>query len=239
MKLEICIDRIESALAARAGGADRIEVCGALAVGGVTPSYGLIEQCVSLRGVEVMVMIRPHAGEFSYEPEEISTMLRDIRIAKAIGVHGVVLGVLQKDGRVDHEVCLRLIDAARPLSVTFHRAFDLTPDPLEALDAVLTLGADRLLTSGQAPSAREGTKLIRKLVQRAGTGLTVMAAAGICPQDVGPLARATGVREIHASASEAAPEDTPRSWGIVQATRLTKLESVAALVRSILELKLT
>src|SRR6188768_3830265 len=109
MKLEVCIDQIESALAAKAGGADRLEVCGALGVDGITPSYGLVEQCVELGGVEVMMMIRPHAGGFCYGKNEIDTMLRDIRRAKRLGVTGVVLGALRKDSRIDRELCMRLI----------------------------------------------------------------------------------------------------------------------------------
>ena len=183
MKLEVCIDRVESAVAARDGGADRIEVCGALNVGGITPSYGLTEKCASLRGIEVMMMIRPHGGGFNYRKDEIGTMMRDIQVAKEIGVHGVVLGALRTDGHVDSEVCQRLIDSARPLSITFHRAFDLTPDPMEALDVLLKLGVDRLLTSGLASIATKGVRVIRELVQRAGSDLSVMAGSGIRSQD--------------------------------------------------------
>ncbi len=238
MKLEVCIDRIKSALAARDGGAGRIEVCSALTVGGVTPSYGLVEQCIALRGVEVMVMIRPHAGGFKYGPDEVGTMLRDIQFAKERGAQGVVLGALHPDGRVDREICLRLIEAARPLSITFHRAFDLTPDPLEALDALLELGVDRLLTSGQAPRATDGLQLIRELVHRAGPDFFVMAGAGIRPQDVAALVHATGVQEIHASASEEASDVTSNRMGVIQATRVTKKENVLAMVRAIQELDL-
>src|SRR5690349_7907523 len=113
MKLEVCIDRIESAVAAKAGGADRVEVCGALAVDGITPSYGLVEQCVELGGVEVMMMIRPHTGGFCYEKNDVDTMLRDIRVAKQLGVSGVVVGALREDGQIDRGLCQRLIEAAR------------------------------------------------------------------------------------------------------------------------------
>lgn len=239
MKLEVCIDRLESALAARDGGADRIEVCGALSVGGTTPSYGLTEDCASLGGLEVMMMIRPHAGGFSYGKDELGTMMRDIQVAKKLGVHGVVLGALRADGHVDSEVCQRLIDSARPLSITFHRAFDLTPDPIEALDVLLNLGVDRLLTSGHASTAMKGVKVIRELVQRAGTGLSVMAGAGIHAQDIAALVRATGVREIHASASDDVPAVSPSDIGVIQATRLTSKDKVIAMVRTIQELEMT
>jgi copper homeostasis protein len=239
MKLEICVDCVESALAAKDGGADRIEVCGALAVGGVTPSYGLIEECASLGGIEVMMMIRPHAGGFNYSKDELGAMVRDIQVAKDLGVQGVVFGALRKDGRVNRDVCLRLIEAARPLSVTFHRAFDLTPEPLEALDALLEMGVHRLLTSGQAPRATDGLQLIRELVRRAGTNLSVMAGAGILPQDVATVARATGVREIHASASEDVPAVASNNLGVIQSTRMTTKKSVFAMVRAIHELEIS
>lgn len=230
MKLEVCIDHIQSGLAAKAGGADRLEVCGALAVDGITPSYGLVEQCVELGGVDVMMMIRPHAGSFCYKKNDVDTMLRDIRVAKQLGVTGVVLGVLREDGRIDCELCRRLIEAARPLAVTFHRAFDLTPDPFEALDGLLELGVDRLLTSGQAATAREGAKLIRALVERAAGELSVMAGAGIRVNDIATLVRATGVREIHASASEVTTEGVQNALGIVRETRVTSQKVVCAIV---------
>jgi copper homeostasis protein len=233
MILEVCIDLIESALAAMRGGADRIEVCGALSVGGITPSYGLVEQCVAIGGIEVMMMIRPHAGGFCYEPDEVSIMLRDIHVAQTLGAHGIVIGALQKDGRVDRELCQRLIDSARPLSVTYHRAFDLTPDPLEALDSLLELGVNRLLTSGQAECAMQGSDLIRELVGRAGNGLAVMAGAGIRPQDVATLIRTTGVREIHTSARESVADDNSRMAEFVQPSSVTRQEIVREMVQAI------
>ena len=235
MTLEVCIDRIESALAAVSGGADRLEVCSALGLDGLTPSHGLVEQCVELGLVEVMMMIRPHAGGFCYHAQEIDTMLRDVGVAKQLGVTGVVFGGLRGDGRIDRELCLRLIEAARPLSVTFHRAFDLTPDPLEALDSLLELGVDRVLTSGQAASAMDGMKLIQALVHRAGTALSVVAGGGIRAQDVATLVRATGVREIHASASEVVTENDLRAVRIVRTTRITRQELVRAMVHALRE----
>ena len=234
MTVEICIDHISSALAAQAGGAARIEVCGALDLDGITPSYGLVEQCVALGDLAVMMLIRPHAGGFCYGAAEVATIRRDIQVAHELGVHGVVIGVLQEDGRIDREACLRLIEAARPLSVTFHRAFDLTPDPLEAFDTLLDLGVDRLLTSGQAHCARDGAAVIRALVQRAGTALHVMAGAGIRAVDVQPLVRATGVRELHASASvRGEPSEHCPAAHLVRATRETRSELVRALVEAL------
>jgi copper homeostasis protein len=235
MTLEICIDRIESALAAVSGGADRLEVCCALGLDGLTPSYGLVEQCVKIGLVEVMMMIRPHAGGFCCGEQDISTMLRDIGVAKQLGVTGVVFGGLRGDGRIDPELCRRLIEAARPLSITFHRAFDLTPDPLEALDSLLELGIERVLTSGQAASAMDGIKLIQALVRRAGPALSVVAGGGIRAQDVAGLVRATGVLEIHASASEIITEEDHRKARIVQTTRITRPELVRAIAHALRE----
>jgi copper homeostasis protein len=220
MTLEICIDRIESALAAIDGGAHRLEVCSALELDGLTPSFGLVQQCVELgraqtSQVEIMMMIRPRAGGFCYGTYEVDTMLRDIRVAKNLGVAGIVLGVLREDGRIDVELCKLLIEAARPLAVTFHRAFDLTPDPYEAFDCLLELGVDRLLTSGQAATALEGKSLLRELVLRAGIDLSVMPGGGIRGSDVAKLVLATGALEIHGSASEATIESG-------RATRVTK-----------------
>lgn len=234
MTVEICIEHIASALAAQAGGADRIEVCGALELDGITPSYGLVEQCVELGDVAVMMLVRPHAGGFCYGAAELATIRRDIQVAHQLGVHGVVIGTLREDGRIDRNECLRLIEAARPLSVTFHRAFDLTPDPLEALDTLLELGVDRLLTSGQAACARDGAALIQALVQRAGAALSVMAGAGIRAPEVLPLVRATGVRELHASASLLSEPDDPHPAAqLVRTTRRTKPELVRALVEAL------
>lgn len=233
MKLEICIDRIDSALAAVSGGADRLEVCSALELGGLTPSYGLVEQCLELGPVEVMMMIRPRAGGFSYAAEEVTTMLRDIRVARQLGVAGVVLGALDNQHRIDGPLCERLIAAARPLSITFHRAFDLVCDPLAAIDSLLELGVDRLLTSGQAPSAVDGRELIRSLVERADNRISIMAGAGVRPETVAELVRTTGVREVHASASVVQVEADRHGTGLVHPTRITRPEIVRAIAQAL------
>ena len=201
MLLEICIDCIESALAAQQGGADRIEVCSSLASGGITPSLGLVQHCTDRCQVPLMVMIRPHDGGFVYGADDLRTMLHDIDALKDIGVQGVVLGALRPDGAVDVQTMERLIRASRPLEITFHRAFDLCPDPMKALDEIIALNVDRLLTSGQQTTAEKGVSLIKQLVDHAGDRLTVMAGAGINSSNVRRIAEATQVREFHASAS--------------------------------------
>ncbi|MFT7639841.1 MAG: copper homeostasis protein [Pirellulaceae bacterium] len=199
MTLEICIDRIESGLAAVAGGANRLEVCSALEIGGLTPSSGLLAECCELPDVSVMAMIRPRGGDFCYSNREAEVMVRDIVAAREIGVDGIVIGALTSALAVDRGVCQRLLDAAGPVDVTFHRAFDLVADPFEALDELQGLGIRRLLTSGQRATAIEGIDLIRQLVDRSGD-LAVMAGAGVDSEIVPELLQ-VGVREIHSSAS--------------------------------------
>lgn len=201
--LEVCIDNFRSALAAKSGGADRLEVCGPLSVGGTTPSAGLIEQCVALGGVEIVVMIRPHEGGFCYQPKDVETMLRDIHCAKNLGAQGVVFGALTADNQIDVSTCLHLIDEARPLKITFHRAFDTVPDWRAALDAMLKLKVDRLLTSGLATTAIEGRDTIRHLVKDSGTQLRVIGGSGVTASNVRQLVTETGIVEVHTSGSVA------------------------------------
>lgn len=233
MQLEICIDCIESALAAQEGGANRLEVCGSLATGGTTASRGLVEQCVQRCQLEVMMMIRPHDGGFCYGSDDLDTMLRDIAIAQQLDVQGIVFGVLGDDGRVDREQCRRLLDAARPLRATFHRAFDVTRDPLEALDDLLEIGVDRILTSGQAEAAENGTSLIRQLVQRCGNRLSVMVGAGVSASNVAAIVRETGVHEVHASASVVRRESRGAKLGFGNSSRVTSRPKVRELVEAL------
>jgi copper homeostasis protein len=213
MQLEICIETIASAIAAKNGGADRLEVCGSLALGGITPGLGLVERCVALGGIGVMMMVRPHSGSFCYSEDELGTMRREIQTAKELGVQGVVFGALAADGNVDREGCARLIDFARPLEATFHRAFDLSVDPMASLDDLLDLGFDRLLTSGQAKTAGEGADLIRAMVQRAGDRLSIVVGGGVRPETIGDLL-STGAREFHASARTLLPTGATDDLGL-------------------------
>ena len=185
-----------------------MEVCGALASGGTTPSYGLVEQCVEELGLPVMMMIRPHDGGFVYQSSDIDTMLKDIRVAKSIGVHGVVFGVLTSKRELDQASCQRLMDATDSLETTFHRAFDLVPNPLDMLNDLERLGFDRVLTSGQQTTALAGYQLIRKLTEQADS-VEILAGAGITAENALELVEKTGVREIHASASILAENRQP------------------------------
>jgi copper homeostasis protein len=225
INLEICVDNMRSAMAAKDGGADRLEVCGPLSVGGTTPSCGLILRCLELEGrkgeMTIMAMIRPHDGGFCYDSVDIDTMLRDIQYAAGIGVHGFVFGALTADRQIDVETCRRLVDEVRqmstierPIKTTFHRAFDVVIDPLRALDELIDLKFDRLLTSGLAPSAIQGAEMIRQLVDRAGDSIAIMAASGINAENVVEILEATGVKEVHASAAKAdASRDYPIDFG--------------------------
>lgn len=238
MQLEICIDCVESALAAQHGGAHRIEICGSLASGGTTPSLGLVKQCIQRCQIPSVVMIRPHDGGFVYSEDDLCTMLHDIEVVKQLGVQGVVFGALTPDGNIDVGFMERLIKAARPLQVTFHRAFDVVGDPLNALDAIIELGIDRLLTSGQSATAEKGMPLVQQLVERAGDRLIVMAGAGINYSNVRKIMAETRVPEIHASASVLRSISLPKSPGVSthevsfgDGSRVTSTDQVRKLIQ--------
>jgi copper homeostasis protein len=195
--IEVCVDSVISALAAARGGADRIELCSSLIEGGVTPSAGLIEMVRKSVSLPAHVMIRPRGGDFFYDENEFEVMQREIALAKQLGVHGVVLGILDPDGRIDVQRSRKLVQLARPLAVTFHRAFDMTADLLLALEDICSTGADRLLTSGGEQTAELGIDTIAELVKKAEGRIVVMAGSGIKPENARGLADRTGVSEIH------------------------------------------
>jgi len=197
--IEVCANSLESALAAETGGAARAELCAALIEGGLTPSPAAIELARGQLHIKLHILIRPRGGDFCYDETEFALMKRDIAFCKRAGVDGVVTGILQPDGSVDLARMQELIAAARPMSVTFHRAFDMSADAFRALDDVLALGVERLLTSGQRGSAMEGKGLIAELVKRAGNRLIVMPGAGVDEGNIRELIGTTGAREFHLS----------------------------------------
>ena len=197
--LEVCTDSIEGAAAAEEAGAGRVELCANLLEGGTTPSAGAIELAKDRLRIPIHVMIRPRPGDFSYSAAELEVMARDIESAKRLGAAGVVLGVLTADGVVDAGAVRRLIEGARPLEVTFHRAFDAARDPLDALERIIDLGAGRVLTSGQERSAEDGIDLIRRLVERARGRIVILPGGGVTAANAARIVRETGVREVHAS----------------------------------------
>lgn len=162
----------------------------------------MIERTCDQASIPVVVLIRPRAGDFLYDDDEIEVMLRDVAAAASLGAAGIATGTLAADARIDTERLQRLIDAARPMSVTFHRAFDHAPDPMEALETLVAIGVDRVLTSGGAPTALAGRGTIARLVARAGSELTILAGGGVTAESAPLLAKETGVREVHVRAAE-------------------------------------
>jgi copper homeostasis protein len=203
--VEVCADSVASAIAAQRGGAARIEFCSGLIEGGVTPSVGLIEITRAAVSLPVHIMIRPRGGDFCYDEDEFRIMHRDIELAKKMQAEGVVFGILQLDGQVDIRRTRTLVELARPLTVTFHRAFDMTRDLRKALEDVCETGADRILTSGGEQTAAEGRAMIRRLVDQSGGRIAVMAGSGIKPENARGLIEHTGAREIHVGLRSSVP----------------------------------
>lgn len=195
--VEACVDSVEACVAAERGGAGRLELCDDLVEGGTTPSLGMIAECMKRVRIPINVMIRPRGGEFLYSRAELAVMRRDITAAKKLGVHGVVFGMLMPDGTMDAALMRELVRLARPLSVTCHRAIDVTPDPLAALDTLIRLGVDRVLTSGQRETALEGAGIIRQMVARARGRIVILAGCGIDGRNARALVARTGVTEVH------------------------------------------
>lgn len=199
MILEICVDSVESSVAAESGGAQRVELCSALAEGGLTPSLGLMRAVRRRIGIGLHVMIRPRGGDFLYSEEELAVMREDIALAAECGVDGIAIGLLTADGDVDVERTRELVELARPMEVTFHRAIDLARDVESALQEVVRTGADRVLTSGAEPSAMQGRHRIREMVHAAEGCIRVIAGGGIRPENAREIAETTGAPEFHAA----------------------------------------
>ncbi|UNK50917.1 copper homeostasis protein CutC [Lysobacter sp. S4-A87] len=198
--LEIAANSLASAQAAQEGGADRVELCENLGDGGCTPSYGTIALARERLQIPLYVLIRPRAGDFLYDSCEREVMLRDIESCVRLGCDGVVIGALADDGGVDEVVCLELIAAAGTLGITFHRAFDVARDQAQALESVIALGCERVLTSGARSTAPEGAGTIAALVRQAARRIRVMAGAGITEDNLAELVIRSGADEFHASA---------------------------------------
>ena len=199
MKIEVCIDSITSALNAQQGGAERVELCDNLFEGGTTPSAGCIEVVRDSITIGLQVIIRPRGGDFLYDDREFAMMKKDIEVAKDLGADGVVIGLLTAQGHIDRDRTQELITSARPMNVTFHRAFDMTADPFQALEDLMALGVDRLLTSGQRASAWDGVELIKALVERAEDRIIIMPGGGVDEHNIAAIVQRTGVKECHVS----------------------------------------
>jgi copper homeostasis protein len=196
IKIEVCAFSLESCLAAEKGGANRIELCGSMYEGGTTPSAGLIQIAKQRVSIEIHAMIRPRGGDFCYTEDEISVMQADIRMAKQLGCEGVVLGILQPNGQVNIAQTKALVALAKPMRVTFHRAIDMTPDYLEALENIIETGCNRILTSGQKNTAMEGIEAIKNLVKQANGRIEIMAGSGVNADNAQTLIH-TGVNALH------------------------------------------
>jgi copper homeostasis protein len=196
---EQCVDALPIAYEAIQRGADRLELCSRLDLDGLSPEPAHLDELLGATTIPLFAMVRPRAGDFRCSPSEVASMLIEIERLKLQGAHGVVLGALDKAGRVNRRATAELVECAAPLPVTFHRAFDATPNALEALEELIGLGVTRILTSGQAANALAGHACLEELVRRAGDRLTILAGGGVRPDNVSEIVRRTGVTEVHAS----------------------------------------
>lgn len=209
--LEICIDSLESALAAQRGGADRLELCSVLGLGGLTPSAGMVLAIQEATGLPGMMMLRPRPGNFVYLPSDKQVMETELAWAAHNGLQGVVVGALLPDNQPDLAWIERLRNLAPHLEITFHRAFDLVPDPLRTLEDLIAIGVNRVLSSGQAVTAWDGRELLRKMVKQAAGRIAILPGAGVRPENVAALREATGATEFHGSAAELRAEPYPQN----------------------------
>jgi len=220
-KLEICIDNVESAINAQAAGAHRVELCDNLMEGGTTPSLGTMTSVRENLSIDVNVIIRPRGGDFLYTDLEYDIMRRDIEICGENGINGIVIGILRPDGEIDVERTAKLIEFAQPMSVTYHRAFDMCNDPIKGLEDIISTGAARLLTSGQKDKAIDGSELIARLNKIAKNRIIIMPGGGINESNIAAVAKSTGCTEFHLTArkvidSEMSFRKTGISMGGVQ-----------------------
>jgi len=202
-KIEICANSVASCIEAQKGGAYRVELCAAIPEGGTTPSYGAMTLAREMLDIKLHVIIRPRGGDFLYSTLEQQIMLKEIEMARSIGVDGIVIGCLTAQGEVDMVRNRELIDAAGDMSVTFHRAFDMCRDPFESLERIIELGCSHLLTSGQQPTAEQGIPLLKQLVEQANNRIVVMPGCGITANNIAKIVQETGVCELHLSARSA------------------------------------
>lgn len=202
MLLEICVTTFEAALRAQDAGADRIELCEDLNSGGVTPNFELIERCQKNLNIKLHVMIRPRAGNFFYTDSEFNEMKKEIEVTKRLKADGAVCGILTRDNKVDVIRTKELVELARPMKTTFHRAFDEAAEPFEALENIIECGADILLTSGQKEKALDGATLIRELHNRAKGRIEIMAGSGVTDENISEIANKTGIKSFHGSAKK-------------------------------------
>jgi copper homeostasis protein len=197
MIIEACVNSAVSAIEAQKGGADRVELCENLHDGGTTPSAGSIRFARENLHIGLFVMIRPRGGDFLYSDDEFEIMKEDIKVAKELGADGAVFGILKPDGTIDLERMKTLVDLARPMGITCHRAFDMTADPFQAMEDLIPLGIDRILTSGQQKTAPEGAALIGELINKSNGRIIIMPGSGVKEDNIEELIGKTGATEVH------------------------------------------
>ncbi|MCD4681969.1 MAG: copper homeostasis protein CutC [Bacteroidales bacterium] len=195
--IEVCAAHVQSAIAAQEGGAKRVELCDNLYEGGTTPGYAAIKVTREKLNIGINVMIRPRGSDFCYSDLEFKMMKEDIKVCKELGVDGVVFGILLPDGNVDIERTNILVELAKPMSITFHRAFDVTPDPFKALEDIIDLGIDRILTAGQKNTVPDGKQLIKQIIEKAGDRIIIMPGSGINENNIQEIRNYTGAKEFH------------------------------------------
>ena len=203
--IEICVEGIDGLIAAQEAGADRVELCASLLEGGLTPSLGTVRVALDRATIPFHVIVRPRGGDFLYSDAEFDSMVQDVNALREIGVAGVVVGCLTADGAIDEGRMRTLVDAAGPLNVTCHRAFDMTNDPLAALEALIRSGCNRVLTSGQRDSAEDGAALLGQLVAAAGDRIIIMGCGGLTEENIGAVKAQAGLGELHFAALKDVP----------------------------------
>lgn len=227
--LEVCCESLSDVVAAEAGGADRIELCSALDLGGLTPSLGLLLAARAATQLPIWVMIRPRGGDFVYTPDEVEVMARDIELCRGTDPTGFVFGALLPDGRIDRDTCRTLVDLCGPIPTVFHRAFDRTPILSDALRAVTELGFRRVLTSGRADTAVAGATAIKRVRDRADGRVEVLPCGQVRAENIEHLLAATGCDQVHGSFSEVVPVDTTDGYqGYGLRMRVSRAQVAAA-----------
>jgi copper homeostasis protein len=198
--IEVCVEGIDGLIAAQAAGADRVELCASLVEGGITPSIGTVREALELATIPFHVIVRPRGGDFLYSQAEFGSMIADVAALRDLGVAGVVVGCLTAEGDIDEPRMRWLAEAAGPLAVTCHRAFDMTRDPRQALEALIRAGVHRVLTSGQRDTAAEGLDLLAALVKQAGDRIIILGCGALTPDNIGAVRAGTGLKELHFAA---------------------------------------
>jgi copper homeostasis protein len=231
MLLEICANSYQSAKNAQDAGAHRIELCSELSVGGITPSYGLIRQVASALSIKTFVLIRPRSGNFCYSDSDFEIMKKDIQTSKNLGCHGIVSGVLHEDQTIDLERTKQLIALSRPLPFTFHRAFDMVPHMNDAVEELISIGADRILTSGRHTKAIDGLEQLEAIKQRANNRITILVGSGVSSKNA-EIFKNKGFKELHASASKVTDNSTSSYFGNTPQT-VSNIDEIKSILKII------